>query len=266
MGTLQGVADTLFIPLEARIYVSKKFPEYFYDEKALELEKYMPDDSIQKKSSEYERMASVARYFNMDEMVRTFMQKHKTCNVVYLGAGLETAYHRLYTPSVLFYEVDLPDVIEARRTVLGEQTNEKLIGGDMFNMEWAEPIDKAMPTLLLVSGVFQYFEKEMVTSFVQNLKNYFANAELIFDATNETGIKYANKYVQKTGNKNALMHFFVNDSAAFAKSTGTTLIEERTFFTDARKILSTKLGLYTRIAMRVVDEKKRAILIHLKIN
>ncbi len=32
MRDLQGVADTLFIPLVARIYVSRRFPEYFYDE------------------------------------------------------------------------------------------------------------------------------------------------------------------------------------------------------------------------------------------
>ncbi|MFC2469734.1 MAG: class I SAM-dependent methyltransferase, partial [Negativicutes bacterium] len=34
---MKGVADTLFIPLTARIYVSKRFPEYFYDKAALSL-------------------------------------------------------------------------------------------------------------------------------------------------------------------------------------------------------------------------------------
>ena len=38
MSKLDGVADTLYLPLAARIYVSKRFPEYFYDEKALSLE------------------------------------------------------------------------------------------------------------------------------------------------------------------------------------------------------------------------------------
>ena len=33
-----GVADTLYIPLAARVYVSKRFPEYFFDPKSLELE------------------------------------------------------------------------------------------------------------------------------------------------------------------------------------------------------------------------------------
>ena len=39
--SLQGVEDTLYIPLYARIYASKRFPDYFYDEKALLLENHI---------------------------------------------------------------------------------------------------------------------------------------------------------------------------------------------------------------------------------
>ena len=35
MGELQGVPDTLFVPLAARIRVSRRFPEYFRDQTAL---------------------------------------------------------------------------------------------------------------------------------------------------------------------------------------------------------------------------------------
>ena len=266
MSKLQGVSDTLFIPLAARIFVSKKFPEYFFDEKALSLEKYIPDDNIQKKSSEYSFMASAARYYNLDLMVRAFIKKNGKCNIINLGAGLETAYYRLNEQSATFYEIDLPDVIAARRTILGEQKNEVLISGDIFDMEWVKQIDKSVPALLIVSGVFQYFKEDTVVQFINNVKGVFSNVELIFDATNETGIKYANKYVKKTGNTGALMYFYINDGAEFAKRTGTKLVEERVFFTDARKMLRKKLGLYTRIAMKIVDDKKRALLLHLRIS
>jgi O-methyltransferase involved in polyketide biosynthesis len=265
MSKLQGVSDTLFIPLTARVFVSKNFPEYFFDEKALSLEKYIPDDSIQKKSSEYSFMASVARYYKLDTMVRTFIKENDKCNIVYLGAGFETAYYRLHEQRAAFYEIDLPDVIAARRTILGGQANEILITGNLFDMEWAKLINTSISTLLIASGVFQYFKEDDVVRFINNAKNVFQNAELIFDATNETGIKYANKYVQKTGNTDAMMYFSINDSTDFSKKTGTKLIEERAFFTDARKVLKKKLGLYTRIAMKVVDDKKRAVLVHLKI-
>jgi O-methyltransferase involved in polyketide biosynthesis len=266
MSKLQGVSDTLFIPLVARMFVSKKFPEYFFDEKALSLEKYIPDDTIQKRSSEYSLMASVARYYNLDSMVRSFIKRNGKSNIVYLGAGFETAYYRLNEQTATFYEIDLPDVIAARRMILGEQKNERLIAGNIFGMEWTKQVDKSIPTLLAASGVFQYFKENQVIQFINDVKEAFSNVELIFDATNETGIKYANRYVKKTGNTGAFMHFYINDSIEFSKITGTKLIGEHVFFTDARKVLAKKLGLYSRIAMKVVDDKKRAVLLHLGIN
>jgi hypothetical protein len=137
---------------------------------------------------------------------------------------------------------------------LDKNTNETLIGGDLFDLNWTAGIAKSVPALLIASGVFQYFTEEKIIQFITGIQNIFDNVELIFDATNETGIKYANRYVRKTGNANAMMYFYINDGAEFAQKTGAVLIEERPFFTDARKLLSKKLGLYTRIAMRVVDK------------
>jgi O-methyltransferase involved in polyketide biosynthesis len=230
------------------------------------LEKYIPAGNIQQKSSEYSFMASVARYYNMDAMTKTFISRHPKCNVVFLGAGLETAYFRLNDKNALFYEADLPEVIEIRRSLLGERGNETLIGGDVFDAAWQDKLDKSLPSLLIASGVFQYFTEDKVMRFVADVRAGLKDVELMFDATDETGIEYANRYVKKTGNADALMRFFVNDGNGFARKTDTVLTEERVFFTDARKLLSKKLRLRTRIAMRIVDDKKRAVILHLKIN
>ena len=97
-------------------------------------------------------MASAARYYNMDDIVRKFCAKYPKCNVVYLGAGLETACFRLKTLNAAFYEVDLPEVIELRGLLLGERPNEALIGCDMFDLTWARQIDESLPTLFVASG------------------------------------------------------------------------------------------------------------------
>jgi O-methyltransferase involved in polyketide biosynthesis len=77
--------------------------------KALSLEDYIPDDTIQKSSSEYSFLASAARYYNLDSMVRAFIKKNGKSNIVYLGAGFETAYYRLNEQIATFYEIDLPN-------------------------------------------------------------------------------------------------------------------------------------------------------------
>ena len=261
---LSAVSKTLFIPLSARIFASKNFPEYFYDEKALSLEKIVQTncESVQEKSSEYALMASAARYYNMDDIVRKFCAKYPKSNVFYLGAGLETACFRLKITNTYFYEIDLPEVVELRRQVLSGCANDTLIGCDMFDTAWARSIDKGLPTLLVACGVFQYFTREQVLNLIRELKSAFKNAELVFDATNETGLKYANKYVKSVGNDEAIMRFCVEDGYKFALEAGVNLIEERVFFADVRKILAKRLKITTRFIMKFVDFTKRAKILH----
>ena len=187
MNEFNGVADTMLIPMAARIYVSKRFPEYFYDETALSLEGKIPAGALEriyKSSSEYTMLASVARYYNFDEMIKNFLAQHEKCNIVNLGAGLETAVFRLQANGAAFYEIDLPEVIELRKNILGAKENETLIGSDIFTPEWADRIDTALPSLLIVSGVFQYFREEKILQFLADVKKRFPHGELIFDATN----------------------------------------------------------------------------------
>lgn len=259
---LEGVADTLYIPLASRIYVSKHFPEYFYDKKALSLEQYIPGDMIQKNSSEYECMASAARQHVMDGIVRDFLNRNPVSNVVFLGAGLETAYFRLENTQAYFYEIDLPEVIQVRRQALGTGSNEMLIAGDMFAMEWVKEIDTSLPTMIAVSGVYEYFHEEKIVHMIREMKEAFPKGELIFDATSPAGLNYTNRYVQKTGNTDAMMYFGVKDPAAFARKCQAELIETKSFFGDARK-LKGKLRLKTRIYMYFADRWKLTIVVHL---
>lgn len=266
MEELNGVSNTLFLPLAARIFVSKKFPEYFFDEKSLVLENKFPYEVIEKASSEYFMIASAARYYNMDKKISEFANNYNLCNVVNLGCGFETAFSRLECIPARFYEVDLPEVIKKRRELLGESENDVLIGEDLFSLDWVEKLDTSLPTIAIASGVFMYFRKEKIIAFINELQKRFTNLEIVFDVTNEAGIKYANRYVKKSGNMDAEMYFYVNDGNLFAAELNDVrLIDESPFFEMARKILKHKVNLYSKMAMRFCDIKKRAMILHLKI-
>ena len=267
MEAFEGVANTLFVPLVARIAVSKQFPEYFFDKKALELEKYLPDGA-EKGASEYTNLASCARYYNMDRMVTEFALHNKDCNIVYLGAGLETAYDRLSGKlrNVKWYEIDLPNVIDARRKVIGTRPSETTIPGDMFKLDWVKSIDAESPTLLIVSGVFQYFHENGIIEFIKACGKAFPKGEMIFDATSESGLIFTNWFIKRTGNKSALMYFGINDSREFSKKCGMELLDERTFFPDALSMLGKRLSLITRISMNMAERKKQALILHLNLS
>ncbi len=265
MSKLSGVSDTLFIPLVARIYVSKTFPHYFYDEKSLQLEKEIPSDVIAKKSGQYELLASVARYDNFDDMIRRFIQKHGEVNIINLGCGLETAYYRIADPKATFYEIDFPDVIEHRRAALGEEEKEILLGYSLLDLNWVRHVDRSKPSLMIVSGVFQYLHEEDILRFLKDVRQELPGSEIAFDFTNSKGIKYTNKYVQKTGNGEAMMHFSIDDENEFAQKADAEILEYRVFFTRTRKVIKKGLTLYSKIAMWVCDSGKRASILHLKL-
>ena len=156
-------------------------------------------------------------------------------------------------------------MIELREKYLKPGLNEKLIKGDLFKLDWCNELDTNLPTLLIVAGVFQYFHENDVVEFIENVKDIFENAELIFDAANKFGNIYCNFYVKRTGNKSAMMYFYINDEVKFAEKVNCQLIECRGFFKDALRILDKKLGLYSRNAMRIADNRKNTMILHLKL-
>ncbi|HON45278.1 MAG TPA: class I SAM-dependent methyltransferase [Planctomycetota bacterium] len=259
---LNGVEDTLYIPLIARIYASKKFPKFFYDEKALSLEQYIPTNSIKNNTTEYFYMASVCRQYTIDKKIIKFLMTNKQSNVVFLGSGLETAYHRIDNIKANFYHVDLPNVIDIRKKILGNAENEKLIAEDMFTLDWIKKIDISLPTIIVASGVFQYFNERKIIEMIKKMKLLIPKGELVFDATNFTGLKLANKYVRKTGNANAHMYFYIDNPHEFINLTATNLINVDGFFNDALKYCE-GLRLKTKIYMYFADKLNRTFIIHL---
>ncbi len=266
MTDYSGVSDTLFIPLAGRIFISKKFPEYFYDETALSLENELPVKDIMERSSVYTMLSPCARYYNFDKITRDFLKrKGPGVNVVNIGAGLETARDRIPDAGITYYEIDLPDVIKLREEVLPARDNQVLIAADAFEGSWTESVDTSKPTLVIASGIFQYFHKEKIIPLIKLISEKIPGAELVFDATNTKGLKYCEKYVKKTGNTEAAMYFAVDNPEDFAEECGMKLMGWYNFYEDARVILKKKADLYSRIAMKVCDKDGRAIILHLQL-
>lgn len=266
MSKLDGVEDTLFIPLVGRIYSSKHYKEFFYDEKALELEQYIPSKLIEENSDEYFTMAALSRFVEFDTVVKEFIKKNKQTNIICLGAGLETMYFRIKPDNnTTFYEVDFPNVIKQRNIALGEHENERLIGCDILDFKWMDEINKDIPTLFIVSGVFQYLHKEDILKLINTIKNKFNKAELAFDATNKPGLRKANEYVQETGNTNAMMYFYVDKVNDFVKESNTTLIRVIPFFKRALKVLKKKLTMKTKFTCFFGDKLGYSKIIYVKI-
>lgn len=208
----EGVPDTLFIPLWARIEASKRFPELLFDQLALALEPALAGRALAGTTSEFNLLSSAVRVHVMDAMAEDFITAH-----------------------------------------------------GLFDLAWTDAVPHDKPILIYAAGVFPYFDEERIVSLMQDLRRIFPGAELIFDAVDSRGLRYAERYVEKTGNASAAMHFAVDDAAAFAEKAGVTLIAREPFFGNALRLLKGKIGLYTRISMQVCDRQDRLKVIRVKL-
>ncbi len=202
-----AVQDTLYIPLVGRIYATKYHPAFFYDEQSLKLETAIPQSKRQFNKAQYYYLAGATRYFLLDNEVRAFIKKYPQANIVNLGAGLDTLAYRVNVTTARFYELDLPDVIAMRQRLLPEMANDTCVTASFLDLQWMEQINTDLPTLFVAGGLFHYFTHEVVQSFLRDSLNNIPQLAIVFDAVDKVGLKFANRFVKKTGNDNAEMYF-----------------------------------------------------------
>lgn len=213
---LQSVQATMLIPLWGRAKYSAKHPEILEDETAVKILRSHSFDfsAIEKNFGDFSGLCYVVRARKLDNAVRDFLAKHPNGTVVNIGAGLDTGFSRTDNGSVHWYNLDLPDSITFRQTLLADSERDISIPKSFFDESWFDDI-RFQPEdgiLFLAGGVFYYFKEEQLKPVFAAMAQRFPGGEMYFDAESKTGVEKSNEMVRKTGNKGAQMYFYVNDS------------------------------------------------------
>ena len=264
MVCLNEVEATLFVPLLGRIYTSKKFPQIFYDAKAIGLESLLPAKLPEKKGqTEYTLLAGAIRSANMDYYIANFLQREPQGIVVELGCGLETTFYRHNNSGRAWYGVDLPEVIDYRRKLLPEVAGERYIAADILQENWLRTIrleHPVEPLLFTASGLFYYFSREEVAQLLKRLGHY-GPAEIVFDTMNYLGYLLIGHYMKQVGHGDTAVYFYVADAKQLANFVGAQLVEEKVYYEGVEK---EGLKLSTRLTMWGADLLHVAKMIHFK--
>lgn len=185
---LSGVAETLLLPLYIRAMESQRPDALIKDDKAVALiEKLKPDPSWIKKMrvDEADKVGIVLRNREFDRYARDFLARHPEAVVVHIGCGLDSRFERVDNGTVEWYDLDLPEVIELRRKLIGgEGDRYHFLSCSMFDSAWLNTVSvhHSRPFLFLTEGVLQYIEEAQVKSLFRTLRDHFPGAELVCDA------------------------------------------------------------------------------------
>jgi O-methyltransferase involved in polyketide biosynthesis len=190
---LSGVAETLLITLYIRAMESRRPDALVKDERAEAIARQLDQKSLRKTlalTDDFSRVAVILKGREFDRFAQDFLRRHPDAVVVHIGCGLDTRYERVCSEQpdngrVEWYDLDLPDVIELRRKLVGgEGERHHFLAGSVLDSAWLEAVSahQPCPFLFLAEGVFMYFKEAQVKSLVLTLRDRFPGAELVFDA------------------------------------------------------------------------------------
>jgi methyltransferase (TIGR00027 family) len=185
---LSGVAETLLITLYIRAMESQRPDALIKDERAEAVVCQLDPETLRKTLALTEdtgRVVMILKSREFDRFAQDFLARHPDAVVVHIGCGLDTRFERLDNGRVEWYDLDLPEVIEIRRKLIGgEGARHHFLAGSVLESAWLEAVSAhhQRPFLFLAEGVFMYFTEAQVKSLVLRLKERFPGAELVFDA------------------------------------------------------------------------------------
>ena len=167
------------------------------DQTALEIIEKVDYDfaSIARNISELSQVAWIMRSIYIDKVIKNFLDKHPKATIVNIGCGMDTTFDRIDNGLLLWYDLDLPDVIALRRKFIKEGERRKFISASFLDEGWLKEIKVADGVLFIAAGVFYYFEEEEVKTFLKRIANAFPGCEVFFDACSPRGVEIANKRV-----------------------------------------------------------------------
>lgn len=205
--TLGGVPETLLIPLYNRAMESQRPGAMVKDDKAVELVTKMRADAPiridfsrvrQIPMTELLKVMRIMFTREFDRYTCDFLDRHPEAVVVHIGCGLDSRFDRVDNGQVEWYDLDLPEVIELRRELIGDEGGRyHLLAGSMLEAAWLDVVKAHLsrPCLFLAETVFVYFTEAQVKALVLRLRDYFPGAELVFDGWKPFEIWLGNRYL-----------------------------------------------------------------------
>ena len=188
---MNSVNQTLYIPLYGKSYISKQ-GLILNDPKAEEIwaaEGFaLKGKSASKWLAYYMGMRAVV----FDRWLKQRMEETPDAVVLHLGCGMDSRVCRVGTNGHLWYDVDFPNVIEARRQYYAETACYKMLGTDVCLPDYLEQI-AGKNAIVVMEGISMYLKWEELTQLLTRLSGHFDSVALLMDCYTEFAAK-ASKY------------------------------------------------------------------------
>lgn len=232
--SLSGVQETLLIPLAIKAGETKRPKARIHDFKAVEIVEVLKLDT-----AKYDKFMShegvVARTILFDETVKYYLKKYPRAVCISIGCGFDSRFSRVDNGMLTWYDLDLPDVISARKQFFPEQERVRLIAKSALDPSWPREIEKDGKAIILIEGVLMYFKEEAVRGLLQIIRDNFDDVILLAELMSPIPAK-STRLHDTVKNTEATFQWGVKSGKEAEKlCAGLKLVDERNFNCEMKK-------------------------------
>ncbi len=196
-----SIEETCLLPLWGRAYETEREKPRLIDKKAVEIIKQIDYDfSDIIKTQAVSQHGWIARSLHTDKKVKEFIREHPKATIVNIGCGMDTTFSRIDNGQIMFYELDLPNIIEIRKNFYTDTDRHITIKSSFLTTEYFKQIKLQDGLLFLAGGVLMYFSEKQIKEFFIKTADYFKNCDFYFDCLSPQSLKFAKKAVLKKSN------------------------------------------------------------------
>ncbi|BAH05113.1 class I SAM-dependent methyltransferase [Clostridium kluyveri] len=234
MISLNGVQETLLIPLAIKASETKRSNARIHDLKAVEIiEKLNLDTSKYDKFMSHEGV--VARTILFDDATKYYLKKYPKSVCISIGCGFDSRFSRVDNGILIWYDLDFPEVIYARKQFLPEHERVHLIEKSALDASWPDEIKKGYKTIIIIEGMLMYLKEEEVKQLLQIIKNNFNDIILLVELMPSISSK-SSKFHDTVKNTDATFKWGVKSGKEVEKlCDGLKLVYEKSFNCEMKK-------------------------------
>lgn len=170
---------TLFIPLCGKAMMSRE--GLFPDAEAERIVASVDFDFSRVDQSRKLAIYMAMRAAHYDRMAADFAARHPGGVVIQLGCGLDSRVRRVNV-DLPWYDLDLPEVIDLRRTYFPENDCYHLIAAPALPADWLAGLPACDHALVIAEGLSMYLSEADMRALMAALRSHFGETEFVFDA------------------------------------------------------------------------------------
>lgn len=233
---LEGVSETLLIPLWARATETQRPDAIIKDDHAVRMMEQIEYDFTKFEKTWLSQIGVVVRTEILDRAVTNFISKHPDAVIINLGCGLDTRFLRVDNGRIRWYDLDLPEPVRIRRLFFSETDRYRIIEKSVFEDTWQDDLARQeQPVLFIAEGLLMYFTEPEVKQLFARLIDRFSGAEMLLEILAPILVKNKKRH-DTVGKMDASFQWGAIDGAAVEKlHPHIRLVQEWNYFDSHRK-------------------------------